>query len=63
MHDELCEVAEICSGMSLISSAIVSCGVHHLRETDIKLSLFVFRSPYMPHLDCAFYTVRDLPGF
>lgn len=32
MPDELCEVLEICDGTSLISSAIISCGVHHLHE-------------------------------
>lgn len=37
--DELCEVAEICSGMSLISSTIISCGVHHLHELRRKIKL------------------------
>lgn len=42
--DELREVAEICSGTSLISSAIISCGVHHLHELRrrIKLLLLLF---------------------
>lgn len=40
MPDELCEVAEICTGMSLISSTIISCGVHHLRELRRKIVVF-----------------------
>lgn len=64
MHDELREVAEICSGMSLISSAIVSCGVHHLHEKKIKLLfLLFFICCTRRNLDRAFYTVRDLPSF
>lgn len=39
--DELCEVAEICSGMSLISSAIISCWVHHLHELGRKNKVVV----------------------
>lgn len=39
--DELCEVAEICSGTSLISSAIISCGVHHLHELKRKIKLLL----------------------
>lgn len=39
--DELCEVAEICSGTSLISSAIISCGVHHLHELRKKIKLLL----------------------
>lgn len=35
--DELCEVAEICSGMSLIRSTIRSCGVYHLHEEENKV--------------------------
>lgn len=40
--DELCEVAEICGGTSLISSAIISCGVHHLHELKKKVKLLLF---------------------
>lgn len=40
--DELCEVAEICGGTSLISSAIISCGVHHLRKPRRKIKLLLF---------------------
>lgn len=52
MPDEFCEVAEICSGTGLISSAIRSCGVHHLhvlRREMLSVYLF-FYLLYMPHL-------------
>lgn len=44
VRDELCEVAEICGGTSLISSTIISSGVHHLHELrrKRKLSLLLF---------------------
>lgn len=43
VRDELCEVEEICSGTSLISSAIINWGVHHLHELrrEIKLLLLI----------------------
>lgn len=56
--DELCEVAEICNGTSLISSAIISCGVHHLRELGRekkKKVVVVFDLLYMPHLERALF--------
>lgn len=61
MPDELCEVAEICSGMSLISSTIISCGVHHLRE--LRRKIVVFHLVYMQHLEHVPFTVRELPSF
>lgn len=61
MPDELCEVAEICSGMSLISSTIISCGVHHLRE--LRRKIVVFHLLYMQHLKHVPFTVRELPSF
>lgn len=66
MPDELCEVAEICNGTSLISSAIISCEVHRLRELRRKKKVVVvFDLRYMPHLERAsfFFTARDLPSF
>lgn len=59
--DELCEVAEICTGMSLISSTIISCGVHHLRE--LRRKIVVFHLAYMQHLEHVPFTVRELPSF
>lgn len=56
MPDELCEVAEICSGTSLISSAIISCRVHHLRELGRKNKVVVdvfLILLYTPRLDRA----------
>lgn len=40
VRDELCEVEEICSGTSLISSAIINWGVHHLHELRREIKLF-----------------------
>lgn len=64
MPDELCEVAEICSGTSLIGSAIISCGVHHLQELRRKKQVVVVPDLLrMLHLERAFLTARDLPSF
>lgn len=62
MPDELCEVAEICDGTSLISSSIISCRVHHLRPLrrtreviDSVLSFcFFFNLPSSLHLERGF---------
>lgn len=56
MPDELCEVLEICDGTGLISSAIISCGVHHLHELRRrKKRSFVFQ--------LLFFTAADLLSF
>lgn len=62
--DELCEVAEICNGTSLISSTIVNRGVHHLHELRSIKVVVVFDLLPVVHLEGAFiFTAREQPSF